>query len=92
MTEQVEKTQEINRDELEEFQFVATEQFKWVEETEDSIVHRGNYIPGNTYNCSRFETHDALRDKCAEWEAEGKIKKYPLLPGKKYEMKQEVLK
>jgi hypothetical protein len=89
MTEQVEKTQEINRDELEEFQFVALEQFMWVDQTEDSVTHHATYFPGNnTYNCSRFEVHDALREKCAEWEKEGKIKKYPLAPGKKFEIQQ----
>ncbi len=47
------------------FIFRPLEEFHW---------HRiGHYVPGNTYNCTPEPRHDALREKCAEWLAEGKI-------------------
>lgn len=65
-----------------EFKFVPLEVFDWFREYEDgTTVHVGHYLPGNTYNCTKEPRHDALREKCKEWEAEGKIKKIPLHPG-----------
>ena len=67
-----------------EFIFAPKEQFKWVKETEDSVQMIGLYLPGNTYNCTAKPLHDELREKCKEWEAEGKIEVYPLPPGKSF--------
>lgn len=57
-----------------EFIFTPTVEFEWVRDGQCV----GLYVPGNTYNCSRQEVHDALRDKCAKWKDEGKIKVFPL--------------
>lgn len=65
-----------------EFKFAPTKEFEWVREYEDgSKVHVATYYVGNTYNCTKEPRHDALREKCKEWEAEGLIQVMPLAPG-----------
>ena len=65
-----------------EFKFAPKVEFEWHREYEDgTTVLVGHYIPGMTYNCTKEPRHDALREKCKEWEADGKIVKIPLAPG-----------
>lgn len=65
-----------------EFKFVPLVDFEWEREYEDGTKRLiGHYIPGNTYNCTREPRHDALREVCKTWEAEGKIRRIPLNPG-----------
>lgn len=65
-----------------EFKFVPVQEFEWWRDYDDGEKRLvGHYVPGNTYNCTREPRHDMLREKCKEWEAEGKIKKIPLAPG-----------
>jgi hypothetical protein len=63
-----------------EFKFEPLVAFEW--KKEDVLV--GSYLPGGTYNCSRYPQHDSLRKICEEWEAEGKIRKIPLAPDEKF--------
>ena len=68
-----------------EFRFTPLEQFEWVREYEDGSQRLvGQYIPGMTYNCTKEPRHDALREQCKTWEAEGKIRKIPLALGEKF--------
>lgn len=34
----------------------------------------GTYYPGNSYNCTQAQKHNALREKCAEWLDAGRIR------------------
>jgi hypothetical protein len=72
----------MERQDLVEFIFTPLVEFKW--EENDFLI--GHYIPGptTTYNCSRQPIHDALRAKCVEWQAEGKIAIFPLSFGKQF--------
>ena len=65
------------RENLVEFKFFPLEDFK---HEEDGEV-KAHYIPGNSYNCSRDPVHDHLRDLCAGWAKEGKIRVVPLAKG-----------
>lgn len=65
-----------------EFKFEPLVAFEWIREYEDgSKVLVGEYHPGMTYNCSKDPRHDALREQCKVWEAEGKIHISPLKSG-----------
>ena len=70
-----------------EFRFTPLEDFVWEREYEDgTVVTVGNYYVGNGYNCTKGPKHDALREQCKVWEAEGKIEIFPLPPGAKMKM------
>ncbi len=65
---------------IQEFRFMPLEQFEWW--VDDELI--GQYIPGMTYNCTSDRRHDALREMCKVWEAEGKIQVLALLPGQRF--------
>lgn len=44
------------------------------------------YVPGCTYNCTRFPVHAALRQKVVQWVQEGKIAIVPLAGMQKFVM------
>jgi hypothetical protein len=73
-----------------EFKFAPLEEFEWWRELKDengSIVERsmiGHYLPGMTYNCTKKPVHDALREKCVQWEKEGKIQILALPQGQSF--------
>lgn len=69
-----------------EFKFTPSESdFDWVREYEDgSSVLVGRYHVGGVYNCTKSPRHDALREKCKEWEAAGKIIIFPLPPSQHF--------
>ena len=64
---------------IKEFKFAPVEEFEWSREILDDdgeVIEStliGQYLVGNTYNCTKKPIHDALRAKCVEWEKEGKI-------------------
>jgi len=63
-----------------EFKFAPLKKFKWTRKYEDGTeVMVGEYHPGMTYNCTKEPRHDALREVCKEWEAEGLIRVIPLV-------------
>lgn len=62
-----------------EFQFTPLEVLTWEREYEDgSTFVVGEYHPGMTYNCTKEPRHDALRQKCKEWQKQKQIKIIPL--------------
>jgi len=73
-----------------EFKFAPLAAFEWWRELTDDdgeVLDRtliGQYLPGMTYNCSKKTNHDALREKCKQWEAEGKIKIMALEKGQEF--------
>ncbi len=77
---QAEQPQEITF----ECQFAPKEQFEWWEE--GKLI--GQYVVGNTYNCSRFDVHAKLRRKLFEWAQEGKVTIMPLGAGQQFLMQQ----
>ena len=70
-----------------EFKFAPKKKFEYVREVKDldgDVVSKqliGEYHPGMTYNCTKDARHDALREKCRQWEAEGLITIMPLKAG-----------
>lgn len=68
-----------------EFKFIPLTEFEWVREYDDGeTLHVATYYPGNSYNCTREPRHDALREMCKHWEADGKIMVIPLLNGQQF--------
>lgn len=63
-----------------EFRFIPLQEFYYY--NDGKMVAK--YIPGNTYNCRRDAAHDLLREKCREWESEGKIKIVYLVNGQSF--------
>jgi len=73
-----------------EFKFEPLEDFEWWRELKDgdgNVIERqliGQYLVGQSYNCTRKSVHDALRGKCAQWAEEGKIQIKNLAPGEEF--------
>ena len=68
-----------------EFRWYPVEDFEWRETRPDGVeMVRGAYFTGMGYNCSLNPAHDALRAKCAEWAAAGKINIAQLPKGAKF--------
>lgn len=65
---------------IREFKFTPLEEFEWsreIENDEGEVIERnliGQYFVGMSYNCTKKPVHDSLREKCKQWEKEGKIK------------------
>lgn len=58
-----------------EFKFIPIKEFEWWDKDADGNDFMiGQYLPGMSYNCTRFAVHDKLREKCKEWEKDGLIK------------------
>lgn len=75
-----------------EFKFTPLEEFEWWRELTDNdgnVVDRtliAQYLPGQTYNCTRKPVHDALREKCKQWLDEGKIQIMALPSGQSFQV------
>ena len=63
--------------------FAPTQEFEW--RREDGFLI-GLYVPGNTYNCTRFPVHAKLREKVWEWAQAGMVEIYPLGPFRRFVM------
>ena len=58
-----------------QFKFTPLELFEWRRTMPDGEIRLiGQYHPGMTYNCTKEPIHDALREICKQWLADGKIK------------------
>lgn len=66
-----------------EFKFRPLVDFEWW--VGEKLI--GHYQPGMTYNCTSHPSHDALRDKCQEWQKAGKIQILSLAPQQYFETK-----
>jgi len=68
-----------------EFRFYPLTEFYWYRDENDPGSMIGKYLPGNSYNCTAGARHDALREKCKQWEADGLIRIAYLAPGRVFQ-------